>query len=363
VLHSFGNGSDGKYPYANLVNVNGTLYGTTSLGGSYRQGIVYSVTPTGMEKVWHSFGYGSDGAQPDAGLINVNGVLYGTTDTGTHYNAGTVFSITPSGKEKVLHTFGIGYDGRYPVASLINVSGTLYGTTAGGGQYAGSPGAGTVFSITTSGKEKVLHSFGLGYDGAQPRAGLINVNGTLYGTTEGGGKYGSVTTFYGTVFSITPSGKEKVLHSFGNGSDGRDPQASLLNVKGTLYGTTDGGGQYKAGTVFSITPSGGEKVLHSFGNGSDGKYPYASLINVDGTLYGTTASGGQYAGSPGAGTIFSIRPSGKEKVLHSFGKVTAGVDPQASLTDVSGTLYGTTNLGGGYNTIYSSYGTVFSFTP
>ena len=58
---------------------------------------------------------------------------------------------------------------------------------------------GTVFSITTAGKEKVLHSFGGGTDGVGPFAGLIDVKGTLYGTTEQGGAY-----FYGAVFALTP---------------------------------------------------------------------------------------------------------------------------------------------------------------
>jgi hypothetical protein len=42
----------------------------------------------------------------------------------------------------------------------------------------------------------------------------------------------------GTVLSITTSGKYTLLHSFGGNFDGRFPQAALLNVNGTLYGTT-----------------------------------------------------------------------------------------------------------------------------
>ncbi|MGA8324559.1 MAG: choice-of-anchor tandem repeat GloVer-containing protein [Candidatus Cybelea sp.] len=75
----------------------------------------------------------------------------------------------------------------------------------------------------------------------------MNVNGTLYGTTaEGGAKHD------GTVFAITASGKETVLHSFAFGK-GAAPSASLLNVTDTLYGTTYLGGK-GAGTVFSLSP-------------------------------------------------------------------------------------------------------------
>ena len=76
-------------------------------------------------------------------------------------------------------------------------------------------GVGTVFALTTSGSQKVLYRFGGSGDGASPYAGLIEVNGTLYGTTESGRANGK-----GTVFAIAPSGAESVLHSFGGSGDG-----------------------------------------------------------------------------------------------------------------------------------------------
>jgi uncharacterized repeat protein (TIGR03803 family) len=139
----------------------------------------------------------------------------------------------------------------------------------------------------------VLYSF-KGKDGADPGAGLLNVNGTLYGTTTGGGKYCRGSDGCGTVFSITTSGKETVLHSFGGTGDSGYPKAGLLNVNGTLYGTTAGGGANGSGTVFSITTSGAETVLYSFKGGKDGKAPSAGLLNVKGTLYGSTEVGGQF---------------------------------------------------------------------
>ena len=60
----------------------------------------------------------------------------------------------------------------------------------------------------------------------------------------------------GTVFSVTLSGQERVLYSFGQEPDGENPQGGLVNLHGVLYGTTgNGGGQpYGGGTVFSILP-------------------------------------------------------------------------------------------------------------
>ncbi|MGC2405895.1 MAG: choice-of-anchor tandem repeat GloVer-containing protein, partial [Candidatus Cybelea sp.] len=113
--------------------------------------------------------------------------------------------------------------GKYPQAPLIDVGGILYGTTNNGGAFRGRKtchgGCGTVFSITTSGVVKVLHSFGNSQDGQYPaEAGLVDVGGTLYGTTSAGGALGG-----GTVFSITTDGVENVLHSFGAQGDGVEP--------------------------------------------------------------------------------------------------------------------------------------------
>jgi uncharacterized repeat protein (TIGR03803 family) len=305
-----------------------------------------------MEKVLHSFDKGVHGREPYAALIDVRGTLYGTTGYGGGFGYGTVFSITTDGKEKVIHSFGKGLDGNTPSEDMIDVGGTLYGTTEGGGANCTGPydGCGTVFSVTTDGKEKVLHSFGRGTDGRFPAAGLRDIRGTLYGTTPRGGTYGA-----GTVFSITMDGKEKVLYSFRGTFDGAAPTyARLLDVNGILYGTTESGGHENDGTVYSITRSGSEKVLHSF-NGTDGNFPAASLINVDGMLYGTTADGG----ARNEGTLFRITTSGSEEVLHSFGKGTDGNAPCCgALYFSNGSLFGTTQGGGVYGG-----GTAFSLTP
>jgi uncharacterized repeat protein (TIGR03803 family) len=193
---------------------------------------------------------------------------------------------------------------------------------------------------------KSLYSFGKRFrDAQEPKAALIDLNGTLYGTTVAGGSYLECFGGCGTVFTITLSGKEKVLHNFASGSDGANPGASLLAEKGVLYGTTEyGGGEDNFGTVFKISTTGIEKVLHSFGYDDHGFYyydganPVASLIDVKGKLYGTTSSGG----SNGQGTVFKISTSGKEKVLHSFELYLDAAVPVANLVNVNGTLYGTT---------------------
>ena len=356
----------GWAPHAGLLNVNGTLYGTTYYGGNklcpkgFGCGTVFSITPSGAEVVLHIFaGPPDDGGGPAADLINVNGTLYGTTYQGGPHRKGTVFSITPSGTETVLYSFGsTPNDGANPVARLLDVNGTLYGTTPNGG----ASSYGTVFSVTTSGAETVLHSFQSNpKDGASPQAPLVSVNGTLYGTTTAGG---IGNEYYGTVFAITPSGSEAVLYTFGrNKGDGVSPFDGLVDVKGTLYGTTTASviqsGQRIGGTFYAITTSGKETVLHTFGLGSDGANPMADLTDVKGTLYGTTYLGG----SGGLGTVFAMTTSGKETVLHSFSDKTALHPGFAILAKLNGTLYGTTPQGSGNGHYGTASGVVYALTP
>ena len=128
---------------------------------------------------------------------------------------GTFFRVTLSGKEKTLHSFGSKHDRAGPSGSLVEVNGTFYGTT----YYGGKISMGAVFELTPSGDEKVIHSFAGAPDGAFPLAGLVDVGGALYGTTWGGGTNASKYQGWGTVYRITTSGEETVIHSFGASGD------------------------------------------------------------------------------------------------------------------------------------------------
>jgi uncharacterized repeat protein (TIGR03803 family) len=365
ILYSFTDSNgDGAGPYAGLASgMVGTacecgeraqgqqacFYGTTLGGGAYGYGTVFKLDPEGNETVLYSFaGSPTDGADPFAGLVmDRTGNLYGAAERGGAYGYGTVFKLSPSGHETVLHSFGAGTDGQSPYAGLImDNAGNLYGTTEGGGAY----GYGTVFKLDSKGKETVLYSFGAGSDGEYPEASLLmDGAGNLYSTTALGGAYGN-----GTVFKLSPSGDETVLLSF-TGSDGDLPQAGLaVDRAGNLYGTTVFGGAYDFGTVFKLSPSGKETVLLNF-TGSDGQYPEASLVTDGaGNLYSTTSLGGAY----GFGTVFKLSPSGNETVLHSFAGNPDGYSPYDNLViDTAGNLYGTTYTGGAYG-----YGAVFKLS-
>src|SRR5579862_1064483 len=226
VVWSFGNGTDGKDPYAGLLydKTLGTLYGTTSGGGTYRNGTLFSLIPgTNTENLLWSFGNGSDANQPYGNVIRVNGELYGATTGGGNDDVGTVFSFDPqTNTETVLHSFNVN-NGQAPYY-LVKVKDKLYGTTPWGGPGTGYNG--TVYSYNLkTGSTKVLYYFSDAPDSSHPYGALVNVNGTLYGTAYAGGMYG-----YGTVFSFNPeTHAETVLWSLGNGTDGRNPGDGLID--------------------------------------------------------------------------------------------------------------------------------------
>src|SRR5207249_2049111 len=101
----------------------------------------------------------------------------------------------------------------------------------------------------------------------------------------------------GTAFAInTNSGSFTTVYDFTGGSDGANPSAGVLLSNNTLYGTASYGGIGGAGTVFSVGTGGaGFSTLHSFSvpvndsfgfyTNSDGAYPQASLMLSGGILY------------------------------------------------------------------------------
>jgi uncharacterized repeat protein (TIGR03803 family) len=342
--------------------------------------ITSQIAQTQTETILYSFC-----AQPNCGdgagpswvtpVFDKKGNLYGTTWGGgayscNHGGCGTVFELTPSGTETILHSFdNNGTDGYSSWGGVIlDNEGNLYGTTLGGGS-GGLKADGTVFELTPSGTETILHGFeSHGADGYWPNPGLVrDADGNLYGTTSEGGAYSS-----GTVFKVTPSGTETILHSFDlYGTDGAYPANGLVvDKKGNLYGTTVMGGAYLEGTVFKLTPSGTETILYSFGASGDGYYPIAGLVfDKKGNLYGTTVDGGAYSHQGngcalyGCGTVFKLTPSGTETILHSFGASGDGYQLNGGLIfDKKGNLYGATYRGGDYCAPYGC-GTVFRLTP
>ena len=217
VIYNFGSGTDGQVPVG-IVFHGGSLYGMAEDGGLYGQGMVFELNPkTGMETDIYDFPYpttgGTTGAVPKVALVaDSAGNLYGTTSGGGAYNNGIAFELTYDKTTKIwtpldLHDFDYLVDGAYPSALILDKSGNLYGTTGEAGPNNNAEGV--AFELlagpTVPWTENILYTFCSVStvsqnctDGSYPSSGLtFDTNYNLYGVTQEGGEYG-----WGTVFQI-----------------------------------------------------------------------------------------------------------------------------------------------------------------
>ena len=332
VIYSFGLDPDGLNPNAIVEDQQtGILYGTTMFGGTNANGILFKLTP------------------PSA--------------SGTTWSESVVYNFGP------LASAG-------PLGDLImDASGNLYATTIGGAVFELTPPSGGSGGWSASMISPFQNIFcdlnwpnvpGLVFDAG---------TGTLFGSAPCGG---ILVSQVGAVFQLTPPASSGSIwtqsnqHYFqGGAQDGLVPSGSLVDLNGIVYGTTQGGGTQDLGTVYELIPPiavGGSslfQLLHTFSGGSDGQFPLGGLVAVNGVLFGTTSD---VLGS-GSGTIFGLYVGANgawtEVDLYAFnGSPGDGANPYASLTAApngvsngQATLYGTTYLGGATNN-----GTVFVAT-
>jgi uncharacterized repeat protein (TIGR03803 family) len=368
-LYSFTNGIDGGFPESGLIVSGGTLYGTAASGGTNGDGTVFSLntvgnvfTPLHNFQLWFAE-TNSEGAYPPASLLLLNGTLYGTAGHGGITGAGTIYSLTPGGAAfTTVYNFPFGRDGSGPDALVLSGN-TLYGTTAGSGSLSTvSPEVGTIFQFNADGTGFAsVHKFSplmadTNSDGAVPDTGLCLSGNTLY---VGAGQGGALAD--GTLFSVNANGTGGApLYTFTGDFNGYAPRELILSGN-TLYGMAYGGTN-AGGTLFMINTNGvGLTNLYSFplptsGTNSVGSGP-DGLVVSGGTCYGVTTAGG----TNGEGTVFKINTTGNGfTLLHTFaGNFNSftnieGYSPRGDPVLVGNTLYGTAFFGG-----TNSGGTIF----
>jgi uncharacterized repeat protein (TIGR03803 family) len=86
--------TDGNTPYGGPVQASdGNFYGTTQLGGTHNDGVIFQLTPAGVLTVLYNFD-GTHGLYPEGTLVqHTNGILYGDTHSGGTSNYGVFFSL------------------------------------------------------------------------------------------------------------------------------------------------------------------------------------------------------------------------------------------------------------------------------
>jgi uncharacterized repeat protein (TIGR03803 family) len=304
VLNEVTGEMNGAFPSGGLVEFQGELYGTTESGGPFGEGSVYRVNleTGGLTEVATFDSFAGTGAIPMGGLVVANGSLWGTTTLGSCSpetfecnNLGTVFNVSlETGLLTTVYQFTT-ETGANPVSGLTRApNGDLYGVTLG--DEISGPIPSTLFKVSsTDGSFELLTSFNGADQGRSPATRpLITADGILYGTTTQGGSGDQ-----GVIYRFDPATNAlSTVTDFSSTSSAGAFGAGLVEVNGTLYGTANNGGSAaSAGIVYRLD---GNLIvpIHHF-DGISGLLPNNTLIAADGALYGTT-------GAPERGTIFRI---------------------------------------------------------
>lgn len=239
----------GSQPFGRLsLGPDGSIYGTTYAGG-LGVGTVFKLSSSGTLISLHNFpsDYSEGGGAIGPLAVLPDGTIYGTTNLGgfpSHAGNGTIFKINPDGTFALVHYFP--FYTASPVFGLTAGSdGVLYGAAELGA------GDGSLFSITGDGLFNDLYDFRCSCgtpDGAQPDGPLtLATDGNLYGVTSFGG-----TSNSGTIFRSTTDGVVTPLHSF-TAAEGGPPTGGLLEgADGRFYGMTSGAFTTHPPVIYSL---------------------------------------------------------------------------------------------------------------
>ena len=229
VLYNFTGQDDGGTPSGGVIFDNaGNLWGTTSSGGwnslpdFYGPGVLYELTPNGSGWTDHTI-YKFTDSSGDAGIpvaslvLASDGTMYGTSSMGgsglctynTYYQGcGTVFTVAQQSVAPLFFNFPVasetpGMSG--PTASVtLDSQRNVYGTAFAAGQFD----AGSVFKLTFPNYGySSLHDFTGHSDGGYPSSNVvIDSSGNMFGTGMAGGN-STICTMQGgcgVIWQITP---------------------------------------------------------------------------------------------------------------------------------------------------------------
>jgi len=321
ILHAF-SGTDGNLPTAGVVfDSKGNLYGTTYEGGAYNKGAVFELSPTAsgwQEQVLYSFTGAGDGNIPEYGVVlDSAGNVYGTTVLGGSNHEGVLFQLTGSGSswtENVLLNFNSSNGtGASPLA--FDAAGNLYGTFGGGGGNYDPYRAGTIYELSPNGSGGWTHSIFFTFTstfktGSAPAWGVtFDSSGNLYGTTNGAVPIDGTA---GQVFELsTPDWAETTLFRLQDSTTTHNQRENFsgpltIDALGNIYGAVQESGTGCCvpddGFIFRTGPSGSAGFGFPLQQPSDRVHPLGGLaIDGHGNVYGATSTDGA-----GIGSVFEV---------------------------------------------------------
>jgi uncharacterized repeat protein (TIGR03803 family) len=349
--------ADGQDPDYLIQASDGSLYGTTYLGG----GTVFKVTPSGQFTLLLTAPYNPNGTNhyPDGrnyasvaegsdGFLYVVASSGGVPLGGVASNAGTLIKISKSGTSfEVAHAFCSApgcTDGSGPTSLVPALDGNMYGTTAGGGSCSQ---CGVIFRLSPDGTYTIMHSIRSGE--SSPSALTPATDGNFYAicTSPGGGPP--------SVCRVTTSGQVTRIFQFPHGLW---PANSHLTQgsDGLLYGSAlVNPGSNTVQSIFQLDTSGSSfEQLFQTPIQCCVKIGYSRVIQAsDGNLWITNPNSQPY------GTVYSITPTGTLRQTFAFSG-TNGAAPHYLIQASSGVLYGATYNRGVTAQGNGAYGTIFS---
>ncbi len=249
VLQHFDELNSGKDPRGNLLQAsNGKMYGMTMKGGTNQDGVLfeYDIATSTFTKLFDFLDVTS-GKEPQGSLMQAtNGKLYGLTSDGGSFGNGVLFEYNPMTYEYIVKVhFDDLNKGGYPVGTLLEFGDNqLYGLTASGG--INSMGVIFVYDAESETFSK-LFNFNGAATGMVPVSTLMAAsNNKIYGTTQLGGMYNN-----GVAFEYDPLADDYlVIHNFPEYKD-RPRYGAFLEVE-----SGPGIGEQSTETLyFSICPN------------------------------------------------------------------------------------------------------------
>jgi uncharacterized repeat protein (TIGR03803 family) len=347
----------GASAYGGLLQAaNGKLYGLTSFGGTYGEGVLFEYDAPNASYVLKYEFDNDHGALPYGTLIQAsNNKLYGLASGGGAYYSGVLFEYDiDNGTYNTKYEFD-DLTGSVPLGDLFEASnGKLYGLTFAGG----TNGSGVLFEYDPVDETYVVkYNFDLSdpelpNTGNSPKGNLIELNGKLYGLAQGGASGNGVVFEYDLV-------SEEYTDKLDFDGNVSLSNGSLVEHNGLFYGLSTYGGSSNAGTIFSYDPVTNDlQIKHEFE--TDAGFPRGSLIEgSDGKLYGSAAGEQFLSDYAGFGILFDYDPDLQVfTIRHSFHKATGSNQRGSILEADNGKFYGLTPLGG-----KKDVGVLFEFDP
>ncbi len=287
ILYTFNGTPDGSYPEKIVMDGSGNIFGTTASGGIHGFGTLYELarnsSGTYSHRNLYQFSGGKDGSLPYGVALDAPGDIFVTAQLGGIQNrscpregCGALLEFSPNGSgdynPRLIYEFQGKHDGSIPGGLTVDGAGNLFGVAGAGGldslchPLSGYYwGCGVIFEFVPNGGNllgKIIYTFADADDGQGNayNSPILDRMGNIYVASYPAHDNSSGDSVNGgALIKLTPTQQgyaADVLHTFPlfTADDGAVPNDPLVDSSnGTIYGSTNAGGESTAGVAYQIT--------------------------------------------------------------------------------------------------------------